>query len=624
MATLEKIRQRSGLLLIIIGIALAAFILTDLLSSGNSLLRGDMAYVGKINGESIDMISFSREIEERMDAYKKQSNDFNLQNVTRKDFAEAIWDERIRTMVWGKSAEKLGFTISPEELFNRLKMNQEIQSAPIFKDQMTQQFSDALFRDYLVKIEEDQATDQEARERWINWINFEKSTRDQALQDKYIKAVEMAIYAPKALARENYIESTQNYNVQFVAKSFASVADSLVSFTESDIKAYYSKNKEKYKIKEPLRNIQYVNLNISPSAEDEENTRNELLAFLQSSEIFDEEEKATVIIPAFTEAENDSAYAATRSDLPVDMNFYTGTEINEEDSLYMTQEVGYLTGPVLENNYFVLKKLSEIRFLPDSVNARHILITFQGAQGPGEQSQRAPMEAKALADSLFAVLKEDKSNFDTLAKTLSDDLGSGAEGGDLKWFSKGMMVKPFENYCFLNKAGDVGLVLSDFGFHIIDIKDQKGSNKAIRITKIARELQPSEKSIDNLYLKASQIANAAKNQDEFDAKATELGLTIRPVTDLTPMQDNVVGLGRNREIVRWAFNEDRKVGDVDLISSDNKSFIVVKLTAINTGKYRDLENVRADVEAEVLKENSSLISKMLWQVPPQSRVLLLA
>ena len=601
MATLEKIRQRSGLLIIIIGIALAAFILTDLLGSGNSLLRGDMAYVGKINGEGIDAASFAREVDERMELYKRQNNDFNMQNVTRKDFADAVWDEELRNRIWGKSAEKLGFKVSPEELFNRLKMNQEIQNAPIFKDQFTGQFSDALFRDYIVRIEEEQNLNEENRERWTQWINFERAIRQQIWQDKYIKAAEMGIYAPKALARETFKESNQFYNIQFVAKTFASVADSLVSFTENEIKDFYNNNKNKYRIKEPLRDIQYVSLPIEPSIQDEEDVKKELLAFMEASERFDQEEGKTITIPSFADAEDDSAFVATRSDLRVDMNFYTKEELNEEDSIFMDAEVGFIQGPQLDANYYTLKKLSEIRFLPDSVNARHILISFQGAQGPGQSSQKAPMEAKELADSLFAVLKENKADFDTLAKTLSDDFGSGAEGGNLKWFTKGTMVKPFENFCFLNKTGEVGLVLSDFGFHIIDIIDQKGSNKAVRVSTIARELQASENTINNIYQKASQLANAARDQNQFDAKASELGAVIRPVTDLTAMQDNVVGLGRNREVVRWAFNEDRKVGDVDLISSDNKSFIIVKLTAINNGKFRDLENVRADVEAEVLK-----------------------
>ncbi|MFN3950891.1 MAG: peptidylprolyl isomerase [Thermaurantimonas sp.] len=605
MATLEKIRKRSGLLIIIVGLALVVFILTDLLSSGNSLLRGDAINVGKINREAIDVMTFNALVDERIEIYKVQSGDFSLQNASRKDFADVIWDELIREKVWGSHMQKLGIIVTAEELYQRVKSDPNIQQAPVFKDQVTGLFSDALFQNYIQQIQDNQNNDQESRDRWKQWLNFEKAIREQSAQQKYIKAVEMAIYIPKAFGKMELYNNNQYFNVELAAKTFESIPDSVVEVKDSDIRTWYNKNKREFRLEEPIRSILYASFAVNPSSEDEEKIRQELISFTLPTERVNPD-GSVENIESFIEAEDDSTFVAMRSDVPFNREYIRESKLENQDTIFRGKEAGYIYGPYLVDNEYRLTKVSKVKFLPDSVNARHILLSFQGAEG--SQSNRQPMEAKEMADTLLAYLKANRNQFDSIARALSDDKGSAFDGGNLNWFGPDRMVKPFSEFCFTNKKGDIGLVLSEFGFHIIEILDQKGAERSLQLATIVRELLPSEKTIEEIYSKASRLAAAANDPIRFEQEAVALGTVIRPVTDITPMQEFLVGLGRNRDIVRWAFNEDRKVGDVDINTSEGKSYVVVKLTQIENGKYRSLESVKNQVKERVLKEKKAQIA----------------
>lgn len=605
MATLEKIRKRSGLLIIIVGLALVVFILTDLLSSGNSLLRGDAVNVGKINREAIDIMTFNSLIDERIEIYKSQSGDVTLQNASRKDFADVIWDELIREKVWGKFMQKLGITVTAEELFQRIKSDPNIQQAPVFRDQVTGVFSDALFQNYVQQLQDNQINDQESRERWRQWLNFEKAIREQTAQQKYIKAVELAIYIPKAFGKMELYNNNQYFNVELVAKTFESIPDSLIVIKDSDLRNWYNKNKNEFKLEEPIRSILYASFPVNPSAEDEENIRQELISYTLPSERVNPD-GSVELIESFMETDDDSTYVAMRSDVPFNNQFIRESKLENQDTIFKGKSVGFIHGPYLVDNEYRLTKVSKVKFLPDSVNARHILISFQGAQG--SQVSRQPMEAKEMADTLLNYLKANRNQFDSLARVLSDDKGSGFDGGNLNWFGPDKMVKPFSDFCFNNSVGDMGVVLSEFGFHIIEILGQKGSERSLLLATIVRELMPSEKTIEEIYSKASRLAAVAHDQLRFEQEASALGTVIRPITDITPMQEFLVGLGRNRDIVRWAFNEDRKVGDIDINTSEGKSYVVVKLTEIENGKYRSFESVKSKVKERVTKEKKAQLA----------------
>lgn len=597
MATLERIRQRSGLLIGIIGVAMLAFILTDLLGSGNSMFRADANVVGKVNGRTIESREFAQRMDEREQIIRQQ-NPQQAQFITRKQIADGVWNDIIREEVLGEQYDELGFMVSGRELYERVKANPSIQAAPAFKDQVTGQFSEGLFQQYINNLKDNKDIDPNAAEAYQQWLDFEQGQKEMALQTKYNTAVQKGLYVPQALAKASFQQNSTSANITLAAVEYASVPDADVELGDSDYRNYYNENKELFKV-EKSADILYVDFPIMASDADRKEIKDELNGYITAADSMEN----------FATTEDDSLFASNRSDLRVVPDYYRkGSLPTGLDSTMMDQPVGFVTEPYEANGYYNITKITDKRNLPDSVNARHILISFQGLQG-GNESRNA-QQAKELADSLLAVVKEDTSKFASIAKEVSDDPGSGAKGGKLDWFGDKTMVASFSNFCFRNNTGDIALVPSQFGYHIIEILGQKGSTPALKLMSISREIVPSEETIDDIYNSASSFAASVAGIDDFAVKAEEKGYTPRPATALKPFDENIPGLGNNREIVRWAnrINDDEtEIGDIQLFNNGNDSYVVVLLVDAMEDGYRPLEDVKENITPMVMNEKKAQI-----------------
>lgn len=606
MATLERIRQRSGLLIGIIGVAMLAFILTDLLGSGNSMFRADANVVGKINGRTVESREFAQRMEEREQLIRQQ-NPQQAQFITRKQIADGVWNDMVREEVMGEQYEDLGFVVTGRELVERLKSNPSIQSAPAFKDQVTGQFSEGLLQQYINNLRDNKDIDPQAAEAYGQWVNFEQGQKDMAQQTKYNTAIEKGLYVPKAIAKANFQGNSTSANITLAAVEYSSIPDEEVELSDSDFRNYYNENKEDFKV-EKSADILYVNFPIQASDADRKEMQDELNGYITAADSAEN----------FAVTAEDSLFASNHSDVRVLPDYYKkGALPAGLDSTMFDQPVGYVTKPYEANGYYRITKITDKRNLPDSVHARHILISFQGVQGGNES--RTPQQARALADSLLAVVKEDTSKFAAIARELSDDPGSGSKGGDLDWFGDKTMVASFSNFSFRNKTGDIELVPSQFGFHIIEILGQKGSTPALKLMSISREIVPTEETIDEIYNAASTFAASVEETEDFTAKAEEKGYTPRPATALKPFDESIPGLGNNREIVRWANrinDEDVEIGDIQLFNNGNESYVVVMLADAMEDGYRKLEEVKESMrplvmnakKAEVIIEKFNSVS----------------
>lgn len=600
MATLERIRQRSGLLLIVIGLAMLAFILTDLFSSGNSMLRNDANVVGEVDGTEIDIREFNIRMDERLSLIQQQ-NPQQAANISRIMLADQIWREYQEEILLGKNYEALGLAVNDLELFERITKNPQVRNQAGFKDQVTGQFSSAQLKQYIQTIEENVNNDAQAAAAFEQWINFENGTRDEALRNKYLAAVRKGLYMPSALAKADYKRRNELSTIQYLGLEYSSIADSTVEVSESDLKAYYKKNIQDFE-SNGTRDLAFVSFAVQPSAKDRQNLQNDLKEYLQDQIITVRGKTDTLV--SFANAEDDSSYAVGRSDLPVEAKYYKKEDLVAPlDSILFEQELGYIYGPYEEAGSYAIAKISDIATVPDSVKARHILLSFQGAGNGRSESTRAPQAAKNLADSILKVVSEDSTKFGALAKEYSDDPGSGAKGGALGWFSQGQMVESFNRYCFYNETGDIGLVFSQFGFHIIHIQDQEGANKVLKLVKIHRQIDASDVTRDSIYDLASNFAAQANAEGaDFAEVASNLGYGARPAANITEFQENILGIGQNREIVRWLHNEETKLGAIQLFNQDNNSFIVTQLTQIQPEGTLPFTMVKERISPLVIKE----------------------
>lgn len=609
MATLEKIRKRSGLLLITIGLAMAAFILMDFLGSGDSIIRGNQLMVGKINGRSIDLPEFSQRVEQITENYRQTSGDVSLANVTRKQFAEAAWEEFLREYILVKDLKKLGLTVNDDELYNRIIQHPDILQADAFKDEVSNSFSEARLQQYLTTLQDQRQDNPEANRFWKQWKAFEDNMRTESLNNKYNVAISLGIHKPEKLAKFSFEMENRLRNVELIPILYSTIADEDVTVTESDLLNYYKKNKSTFKSDEPYRSFEFVTLEIQPSAEDIQIVRDELMKYTKKQL---EKNRATGkfdTVPAFADANNDSLFAAMRSDLPYSGKFYRediGFRPEYDSLIFNKGGVGTVFGPYeINTDHLGIGKVSDISYLPDSVEARHILIAYQGAERA--QSQRGYMEAKTLADSLLDILNDDRSQFEALSSNNSDDASAAQKGGDLGWFTENTMTPAFSTYCFTNNVGDLGIVETEFGFHIIEITGQLGSSRAARIVEIAREVIISEKTDDDVYRKASEIAESASDGDRFAELSREAGAQVRTAAEVNRFDETVIGLGQNRDLVRWVFEDERNTGDVDVQRSSDNTYIVINITDIVDGDYIPFDVVRNDVEDAVFNQKKAAL-----------------
>ena len=210
--------------------------------------------------------------------------------------------------------------------------------------------------------------------------------------------------------------------------------------------------------------------------------------------------------------------------------------------------------------------------------------------------------AKAKADSLLALVN-DGGDFAQLAKDNSDD-GSADKGGDLGWFAEGMMVMPFNNACFNGKKGDVVMVLSQFGYHIIEIMDQKNFDDAVKVATVTRTIDASSTTSDMVYNEAVTFASQNKDVESFRTAASNAAINKREAKNLLAGASAVAGLGQAREVVRWAHDEKTVEGAVKMFDMSDK-FVVAILTDVAEEGYTPLPNVELRLKSEIIKDKKA-------------------
>jgi parvulin-like peptidyl-prolyl isomerase len=425
------------------------------------------------------------------------------------------------------------------------------------------QFDENMFKSYIAQVRDNRDASEQSVEMWTQWLAFERAVANQAQNFKYTNAIEKAIFMPTGLAEAEIKRGDAQHPAQYVYVPYIDVNEDEIAVTDEDAKRYYNANKEDFD-QEEGRNIEFINFPLAPSESDREAVRAEL---------------ATLSLEWMNQ-EDDSVFVNLHSDVRFQSEYYTITELvgTGLDTLVDGQSVGFQKGPIDLGGAFAVVKLVDRKIVPDSVKARHILIPFAGATRADASITRNPQEARVLADSLFAYLEENPSAFEAVSEAFSSDIVAKEKGGDLGYFSRGSMAKPFENFCFFKKNGSMGVVPTQFGWHVIQVTDQKGSNDVYKIGQIIREILPSEGTIQDLYNQASGYAAEAQTAEDYRVLASDKGFFLRPARNLGRFEEVVSGLGAARRVVRWAWDEEREEGNIGLLENDGKGYVVVVLT----------------------------------------------
>lgn len=596
MAILNKIRQQSLVLILVIALALFAFILSGLFDGSASFSDKSSNVVATINGKDITRQDFMQKVE----AVQRQLGN----RGTSTQAMNRVWEQEVRQAVMQTQFDALGFTVEKDQMRDLLKTN--LANNPDFQNEAGL-FDENKLNEYIANLKETSSV------AYQQWVDYEDNIAANALNQNYTNMVKAGMIGTLAEGELQHKLESENVDIKFVQIPFSSIPDSTITVSNSEITNYINKHKKQYEV-EASRNLNYVQFNEVASLEDENVIKESLTELLSNKVVYNETTKANDTLKSFLTVTDNEAYINANSDIKFDNRFILKSSLPTAvaDSIF-NLNTNQVFGPYKDANHFKLTKVLAVKQMPDSVKARHILIPFTGSRSATETTVKNKEQAKATADSILNIVKTNPSKFVGLLDFSADKVSNEKEGV-LDWFTYNAMVPEFRDFAFENNTGDFGVVESVFGFHVIEILGQKNQQRYIKVGTIAREIEPSEATISKVFRDAASFENAVAKGD-FQELAKESNYTVRPVNSIKILDENIPGLNSQRAIVRWAFEEDAEVGDIKKFPIAN-GFAVVQLTAINKAGLMNTQDasvtalpaIRKNKKAEIIKNRISATS----------------
>ena len=603
MAVLNKIRQRSIFLIVIIALALFSFILADLFKSNGALASKSQNVVATVNGKDIFRDEFMQKVEI---AQRNQPSSSQTQIIN------SIYNQEVRQAVLGTQYEALGLTVERDQMRDQLKT--ALASFAEFQNE-DGVFDENKMNEFIANLKEispqfgflnGQPID------YASWRDYENRISVGALQQDYFNMVKGGTFATQLEGKyENSLEADK-IDIKFVQIPFTSIADSTVTVSKSEIADYIKKHSKQYEV-EDSRNIQFVQFQEVASTADENEIKNKLAALRNNRVVYNETTKLNDTVKGFANATDNEAFINANSDVKFEDRYIYKSALPTAvaDSIY-NLPVGGIYGPYKEGNTFKLTKVLVAEQLADSVKSSHIIVPFIGSAAATAETTKTKEQAKAYVDSLLPLVKNNKDKFNAVATEINTD-GSKSTNGEIGWtrvttFNPNTFDPDYADFIFHNPAGSVDVVETKFGYHIIRVDEKKAVAKAIKIGSITRNIEPSTETEDQIFRTASNFEmNVGKGN--FQQVANDSNYVVRPVNQMKALDENIPGLGNQRQIVQWAFNEDSEVGDIKRFDIAGSGYVIAQLTAKNKKGLMPVEDASATVTPLIRKEKKAKIIK---------------
>lgn len=570
MAVLSKIRQRSILLIGVIGFCLLAFVVGDVIQNGG--FNRTSRNIGSVNGEDISAQEFLQKV---------SMAEKNGQGISNTQAANGVWEQEVKRILLEGEYGKLGLKIGKDQLLNVMKQNPQFAQNPQFLSSAGI-FDINKFNEYLATIKSSQP------EQWKAWLDFEKQVEQMATEQMYTTMVKSGLGATKIEAKAAYAKENDKADFDYVMVAYSTIKDDQVKVSDSEIMDYMKKNEKKYK-SENSRDIEFVFIENKPSAADEAEMKTTINGLLSGRVVYNDKTGKNDTLPGFKSAVNVEEFVNANSDIKYDSTYIAKKDLpleNQEQLFNLPQ--GEVFGPYIHNGYYCLSKMLG-RQSGSTAKVSHILLSYEGSKAPAAV-KRTKEEAKAKAEELLAQVQANPASFPMLAMMNTDDTGSKQNGGAYDDVAKGQMVKPFNDFLFNNPVGKIGIIETEFGYHVIKV-DAKYD--AVRLATVARKIEPSETTADQIYTKATKF-EADANDKDFATVAKEAHLVVNPAT-VRGTDEYLPVVGSQRVVVSWAFNKNTKEGDVKKF--DNlQGHIIARVKAKNETGLMSVEQAKPSVE----------------------------
>jgi peptidyl-prolyl cis-trans isomerase D len=593
MAIIQKIRDKYAKVAGgVIAVSLIAFVLNDAFTSNSGSMFGSSNELAKVNGESIEPIELDQRIREYNTVYTISNQGKQITDDVRTQIQEQAFRDLINERIIDKQLQKLGIIISAKEekdLVYGVSPSPMIMQYPVFTNPETGMFDPSRIKMYEDQLKNPPAdTDPNAMENEReNWNNYKSFVIHQSKLQKFNNLIGASLYSPKYMVDHKMASQNEIASIQLVKVPVTLIPDSEAPITDADIDAYVAKNKKRFEIPQEIRGIDYVSFDVVPSKEDTSNTYGALDNI--KSEMTTTPNSG---IEAFVSRYSEQGYRDFYFTKKTFKSAYADSILGKAD--------GTVFGPYLENGSFLLAKVLEHRPMADSVKAQHILVQ------PNQQMDDSA--AHKLADSILAVIQTGAASFDSLALKYSVDNQNNKNGGDLGYFAYGTMVSEFNDFAFMNKTGDMKVVKTQFGYHVVRINDQKDIQTATKLAIVVKSLFPSDVTETAIYAKATEFATKYKDGKSFDEGVKAMNLQKREADQVKVQDFSIQGMGAARELIRWMYNSKQdQISEVIKISSPNNRYIIAKLSNIQQkGTLKINDAVKPEIESIVRAEKKML------------------
>ena len=612
MAIIGKIREKSWLLVGLVGLAMFAFILTDY-NKGMFGGKEQIGY-GTIDGEVIDPKLYEEASRNYQQAdqqeFAQQGREYTVRDQVQSD--NKAWNAIVDSIILQKEFNALGLSVSEREfdafLYGHDGFTVLSSIAESFKDPATGLYSEKLLRKRVDELKNSsKAEEQQA------WNQTKVSLTLQRLQGKYFQLLSQGAYATNLEAKEQYVAQKRIKDISFVLKRFSEIPDADIKITDEELRKYYEKNKDdvKYRVKSNSRDIKYFTVDIAPSKADSAAFNNELTKLKEG-------------FAKQTSAKNDSIFVVKNSEWPyyvpkagfrsentpkANPNF---TYPAQMDSVFAAAGVGTVVGPYLDKGKYRLAKVLGVETTIYSV--RHILLSAQKTDTLGSKAKIKQ------ADSLLQVINKD--NFESFVTQYSQDPGSAKEGGKIENFIYSEMVPEFSDFAKNNPVGKIGRVQSDFGVHIIEVLEKK-AGRVPNLAIIEKTLKPSANTMDDINLLANDLVaevvdvvdaktTLKAKSDAFDTIAIRKGYTPLSMT-IDEKNTQVYGMKTpyaEDRLITLAYSDKSEAGMVNLSPiKDEDRYIIAMLSVVREKGVPSFEAAEMAMRRELMNDKKANIFK---------------
>ena len=558
MSIIQQIRDKAAVLLTsLIALSLIGFLVQDAFVGGSSgFFSSQPSTLGSINGKDIDVMDFNSKVNAAEQSYRSQgmeSNEMMTQNIV-----ESIWNGYVMEELINTASQKSGLSLTSKELGSLLFSDNAPQEfRQLFTDPNTGMFDLQAAKTWFSNLKKNKRADEikMVTEQLLNPLSM------RILNEKYNSLFVQGAYVPKWLLEKQNSDNSLVSSIAYVSIPYASLSDSLkeLKVTDAEIDTYVREHKDEFK-QEKVRNLAYVVFDANPSAQDSANVYGQL-------DKLKEEFIGTTDAKAFVTRNNTSNA------------FYDGyilktrLQMSAKDDI-INMPVGGVFGPYIDGNTYTLAKKIDVRNLPDTVKCRHILIGI--ADPRTGQLRRDDSTAKQKVDSIFNAIKAG-ADFGMMAAQFSEDEGSKANKGEYTFSSVDItnLAKEFGDFIFYKPTGSREVVKTSFGYHIIEVLNQKDFQESFKMAYLAKKILASPETDNTASSAATNFAGTSRDLKSFEQNATKLKYTKLSADNVKEMDYSIAGMP-SRQMVKWAF--ENKVGSVSEPFDLRDRYVVVAVT----------------------------------------------